>query len=83
MSNRPRSQTTRARSRAADTAATESRTPLVWIGVAAIVAIAVVVGVLVSLGGDEGGEGSDWALETGFAETIGARVPTAGSGSPA
>lgn len=73
MSNRPKSQKTRAQTRAVE-AADESRSSLVWIGVAAIVAIAVVVGVLVTLGGDDS-PGSDWALETGFAETIGAPLP--------
>lgn len=80
MSNRPKSQTTRAQARTADTA-DQSRSSLVWIGVAAIVAIAVVVGVLVSVGGDDGGEGADWALETGFAETIGDPLPPLAGGT--
>ncbi len=80
MSNRPKSQTTRAQTRSTDGPTEKSGSSLVWIGVAAIVGIAVVVGVLVSLGGDGGGEGSDWALETGFAETIGDPLPPLAGG---
>jgi cytochrome c biogenesis protein CcmG, thiol:disulfide interchange protein DsbE len=78
MSNRPKSQQTRAQSRSIE-ASDGSRSSLVWIGVAAIVAIAVVVGVLVSMGGDDS-PGSDWALETGFAETIGDPLPPLAGG---
>jgi cytochrome c biogenesis protein CcmG, thiol:disulfide interchange protein DsbE len=78
VSNRPKTQQTRAQSRTTE-ATQESRSSLVWIGVAAIVAIAVVVGVLVSLSGDDS-PGADWALETGFAEIIGTPLPPFGDG---
>jgi len=80
MSNRPKSQTSRVQQRTTD-APEGARSSLVWIGVAAIVAIAVVVGLLVSLGGDDNSSAAGFVAETGFAEVIGDPLPELAEGA--